>query len=65
MEERTPSKMAYISSNKKNGVDNSVIAASKASNSGALDRAAETGSSSLNAGAQLNVGIRVAAQLKP
>lgn len=52
--------MAYVSSNKKNGVDPSVIAASQAANNGALDKASETGSSSLNAGAQLNVAVQVA-----
>ena len=56
--------MAYVSSNKKNGTDASVIAASQASNSGALDRAAETAASSLTAGAQLNVAVRVAGKIK-
>jgi hypothetical protein len=56
--------MAYVSSNKKNGVDSTVIAASQASNSGALDRAAEATGSSLTAGAQLNVGVRVASKIK-
>jgi hypothetical protein len=56
--------MAYTSSRKKDGIDSPVIAASKASNAGALDRAAETGSSTLTAGTSLNVGVRVASQLK-
>ncbi len=56
--------MAYPSSKKKNGADATVIAASAASNAGALDRAAETAGSSLTAGAQLNVAVRVAGKVK-
>jgi hypothetical protein len=60
MEQRTRTNMAFISSNKTKGVDPSVVAASQAANSGALDRAAECAGSSLSAGAQLNVAVQTA-----
>jgi hypothetical protein len=56
--------MAYVSSSKRNGADPTVIAASQASNAGALDRAAETAASSLTAGAKLNIGVPVASKIK-
>jgi len=56
--------MAYVSSNKKNGIDPTVIAASVASNNGALGRTAETASSSLTAGAKLNIVVPVAGKIK-